>query len=482
MKKFIIVGSGTSGLIAATMIKRTWKEKVQVSVIYNSKQKNIGVGESTTPIIHYFIEKYLLGLNDLLKKTSTTIKVGINFKNWIPETEYFHGFPELDWKEDGDYNSALYSLINECYDGGVHHNQAGTTIPTDYYRRLSALHIDTQEFSTYVHNIIKDEVEFIDDIVEEVYSDGQNITGLKCKSSGILESDYYIDCSGFDAILLKKLNPEWNDISDILPLNRAIPQQVPFEFDDIPSYTVAEATKNGWIWQIPIGNRYGTGYIYSSRFTSDEEARSDYNNWLNDRFGVNLETDRIIHYNPGYYSDYWIGNCLAIGLSSGFVEPLESTGIHIIVQQMKDFIEYNTTLKGLEYNKTQCNSRIRTLYQEIVEFICLHYQTNRTDSEFWKCSSNSKTNWVKNFVEKCRHEFLVPHDIEESKLFWNVDSYIQVAQGLNLFDHASIREFLDWQPDKEKIIENASSFVKELELAKKTVSRVSHKLYLSNFR
>lgn len=85
-------------------------------------------------------------------------------------------------------------------------------------------------------------------------------------------------------------------------------------------------------------------------------------------------------------------------------------------------------------------------------------------------------------MEKCRHEFLVPHDIEESKLFWNVDSYIQVAQGLNLFDHASIREFLDWQPDKEKIIENASSFIKELKRAKKTVSRVSHKLYLSNFR
>jgi tryptophan halogenase len=483
MKKFIIVGSGTSGLIAASMIKKTWGDKCQVSVIYNAKKKNIGVGESTTPIIHYFVEKYLLGLNDLLKNTNTTIKTGINFKNWIPDTEYFHGFPELDWHEDDQYRCAIYSLTNGCYNGGILHNTPSTTVPTVYYQKLNALHIDTQELSNYIYDVIKNQVNFFDDIVEEVYSDGKNITGLKCKENGIIDADYYIDCSGFDAILLKELNPTWNDISNILPLNRAIPQQIPFDFSDgIPSYTLAEATKNGWIWRIPIGNRYGTGYVYSSKFTTDEEARKDFNNWLKENLNSELKTDKIIEYSPGYYSDYWIGNCLAVGLSSGFVEPLESTGIHIIIQQLKTFIEHNSSLKNLEYNKKQCNNLNKLLYEEIIEFITIHYYVDRKDSKFWDYMFNNRTDWIKTFSQKCKEEFLLGRNIEESKVFWEVDSYIQVANGLRMFDNHSIKEFLDWQPDKDELIERAKSYTQELENSKKIVTRIPHKEYLDNFR
>ena len=484
MKKFIVLGSGTAGLIAATMIKKTWNAKCQVSVIYNSNQKNIGVGESTTPIIHYFVEKYLSGLQHLLKNTNTTIKTGINFKNWIPNTEYFHGFPELDWHEDDEYRCAIYSLVNGCYNGGVLHNEPSTTVPTVYYQKLNALHIDTQELSNYIYDLIKDQVNFIDDIVDEVFSDGKNITGLQCKNTGFVEADYYIDCSGFDALLLKKLNPEWNDISNILPLDRSIPQQIPYDFskDGIPSYTLAEATKHGWIWRIPIGNRYGTGYNYSSKFTTDEEAREDYNCWLKNNLNAELSTDRIIKFNPGYFTDHWIGNCLAVGLSSGFVEPLESTGIHIIVQQVKTFIEYNSSLKNLDYNKKQCNRLNKLLYQEIVEFITLHYFVDRTDSEFWNYMYNNRTEWIESFSKKCKEEFLLGKNIEESKVFWEVDSYIQVANGLQMFDNESIKEFLEWQPDKDEIIERAKSFANELERSKKVVTRLSHKEYLDNFR
>ena len=482
MKKFIVVGSGTSGLIAASMIKRTWGAKCQVTVIYDGKKKNIGVGESTTPIINLLLDKYLKGLNDLLKNTSTTLKVGINFKNWIEGKEFFHGFPEIDWKESDGYPSALYTIINQRYKGGVLHNVADCSVPTNYYRKLNALHIDTQELSSYIYELLKDSVEFIDDVVEEVHSDGKNINGLTCRDGGHIEADYYIDCSGFDALLFKNLNPEWNDISNILPLDRAIPQQVPFEFDDIPSYTEAEATKNGWIWKIPIGNRYGTGYIYSSKFTSDEEAREDYSSWLKRSFNVELETDRIISYKPGYYTDYWIGNCLAIGLSSGFVEPLEATGIHTIVIQMENFIKHNLSLKGLEFNKRRCNALNNLFYKEVIEFLCLHYRTNRTDSDFWKYMKENQTDWVKSFAIKCKEEFLSSDDITEDKVFWTIDSYIQVANGLNMFDHESIRSFLDLQPNKEDLIESADNFARELNNAKETNTRLSHKEFLSNFR
>ncbi|GIS09110.1 MAG: hypothetical protein CM15mP113_2400 [Pseudomonadota bacterium] len=197
------------------------------------------------------------------------------------------------------------------------------------------------------------------------------IESIECKYNGIFDADYFIDASGFNTILFKHLNPKWNDMSKYLPIDRAIPQQITYDFkDELPSYTLAEATDNGWIWRIPIGNRYGTGYLYSSKFTSDEEAREKYNDWLVENFDTELTSDRIIRYRPGHYGDYWRGNCFAVGLSSGFVEPLESTGIHIIIKQIKEFITYNSNLKNLEFNRSL---RIvnRDYYTDVV--ILWHY-------------------------------------------------------------------------------------------------------------
>jgi len=479
MKKFIVLGSGTAGLIAATMIKKRWGDKVSVSLYYDSKKKNIGVGESTTPTITYFLNAFLkVNLNDFLKETGSTIKLGINFKNWIPNTEYFHGFREIDFSHT-HYPESLYSILMGTYDGGMNYSKASSTIPSHHLRFLHALHIDTQIFSDYVYEKIKDEIHIIDDVAEKVNSDGENINSIIFKNSGEVTADFYIDASGFNGVLIKELNSEWNDISSFLPIDSAIPQQIPFDFKEVPSHTLSEATDNGWIWQIPIGKRYGTGYLYSSRFTSDEEAREKYDRWLSENLGAKLETDKIIRYNPGYFTNHWIGNCLAVGLSSGFVEPLEATGIHIIIQQIKDFIEYNPTLKNLKYNREECNRRNLVLYKEIIEFVCLHYNTNRTDSEFWKYMTNNKTEWVKAFDQKCREEFLEETSIEKGKEFWHIDSYIQVAQGLKMFNPKSIQEFLDSLPNGEEILENCRLRHKEVSMAKKKNLNVPHRSVLN---
>ncbi len=480
MKKFIVLGSGTAGLIAATMIKKRWGDKVSVSLYYDSKKKNIGVGESTTPIVSYFLKEYLdnFDMSNFLKETGTTIKLGINFKNWIPNTEYFHGFPELDFSNT-HYPESLYSILIGKYNGGMNYSRATSTLPSHTFRYVHALHIDTQVFSNYLSERIKDKIEIIDDVAEKINSDGKNIQSIIFKNSGEVTADFYIDASGFNGILIKELNSEWVDILDSLPIDRAIPQQVPFEFDEVPSYTLAEATENGWIWRIPIGKRFGTGYLYSSRFTSDEEARKKYNQWLVDNFNVELETDRIIQYSPGYYKNHWVGNCMAVGLSSGFIEPLESTGIHIIIQQLRDFIEYNPTLNNLKYNRTECNRRNSALYKEIVEFVCLHYNTNRTDSDFWNYMTSNKIEWVKEFDQKCREEFLEENSIEKGKEFWHIDSYIQVAQGLEMFNPISIKNFLDCLPDGEYILDNCRRRYEEVNKAKQQNLNIPHRSVLN---
>ena len=243
---------------------------------------------------------------------------------------------------------------------------------------------------------------------------------------------------------------------------------------------MAEATENGWIWQIPIGKRYGTGYLYSSRFTSDEEARKKYNEWLIKNFNTELQTDRIISYKPGYYEDYWIGNCMAIGLSSGFVEPLESTGIQIIISQIQEFLTINSTLKNLEYNRYVVNKSNRTLYENIVDFICLHYNTNRTDSEFWRYMTNNKTKWVRDFDEKCREEFIDSRTCYKERVFWGVDSFIQISKGLQMFNEQSIKNFLDSKIDGKDIWIESMGMHQFIENEKKKIKRISHKKVLDH--
>lgn len=463
MKKVVIVGSGAAGLISAAFMHRFWDDNVQIKLIYDKNNKNIAVGESTTPIIHKIIDLIGLDLKDIFD-IGTTVKLGVNFKDWILDSEYFHGFREVDAQPEGffanirsDETSAIYSILNDCFNGGPAFSKPHTTLPSlnlnDYGH---AFHIDTQKFLDLLFDFLQRKIEFIDDIVENVNVDGQNIVSIECKNNGIINGDFFVDASGFNCVLFKHLNPKWIDTSSALPLNRAIPQQVPNDMQDLPAYTLSQATKNGWIWRIPIGDRFGTGYLYSSKFTSDEEAREEYNSWLVDNFDIKLHTDRIIKYNPGYYYDNCIGNCLAVGLSAGFVEPLESTSIHLIADQIYHLLVFDSNLNNLPKTIKHINQLNRETYEEIVNFLCLHYAGNRTDSKFWEYMTNNKIEWVKDFEEKCAREFLDASVFDNKRnTVWAMNSYVQVAHGLNLFNKDSIREFLEIKPNGQAILDYA---------------------------
>ena len=482
MKKIVIVGAGTAGLATAAMMKNYWKEKVDITLIYDKSKGNISVGESTTPIFRLLLAHLGVSTKQLIKDIGgkATIKLGINFKNWIPNTEYFHGFAEID-EQPSTNTSAIYSIPMNIFNGGVNYNKPICTIPNKPFEEYGyAMHIDTKVFCEYITDRLKDSIKFVDDTVTRVRvnSECNKIENIECRYSGLVEADLFVDASGFNAVLFKHLNPTWHDTSNILPIDRAIPQQVPYDFKDTPAYTTCEATKNGWIWQIPIGDRFGTGYLYSSKFTTDEEAQKQYDKWLREKFNVGLETDRIIRYKPGYYEDYWMGNCLAVGLSSGFIEPLEATGIQIIIQQIQEFMIINSTLKDLEYNRTIINKGNRTLYKDIIDFVALHYCTNRTDSAFWNYMTYNKIDWVRDFEEKCKEEFLDSRTCFKEKTFWGLDSFIQVCYGLKMFDEDSIHNFIKSKVDGRDIVINAKGDHEFITNEKKKIKQISHKKVL----
>ena len=216
MKKIVIVGGGTAGLLTAGLMHKFWDDNVQITLIFDHKNASIGVGESTTPIIHKIID--LLGLDelDLIEKLGTTAKLGVNFKDWIPGTEYFHGFIEVDGRRDStnfieireDETSAIYSIMNDEFNGGPHFNKAVNNVPhEDFNKYAHALHIDTQKFADLFLKDLQGKIEIIDDVVERVRVNPEcnEISHIECKKSVIVNADFFVDCTGFACVLFKHL-------------------------------------------------------------------------------------------------------------------------------------------------------------------------------------------------------------------------------------------------------------------------------------
>jgi tryptophan halogenase len=456
MKKIIVLGTGTAGLISASMIKTLYKDKVDVEVYYDRTQESIGVGEGTFPNIMDLLSTLNISVTDLIKTIGTTIKLGIEFKNWIPGDTYFHGFSEIiesgsDLPYDEQESCACYGIANGIEHGSSLYNTSETTIPNDNFNYGYAIHLDTLKFSKYLKAVISNKVKFIDDLLVDSKVENGFIKELIFENSGPVIADFYIDCSGFKSLLIKKLSKNWVDVSNILPIDSAIPQQVWFGDREIKSNTLAEATKNGWIWQIPVGERYGTGYLYSSKFTTDEEAREEYDTWLRKNHNVGLESNRIIRYSPGYFKDFCVGNCAAIGLSSGFIEPLEATGIAIIVEQVNSLIESGVLMNNLEFDRKNINDKNLKLYESVVDFVSFHYITGRTDSKFWNYIKEHRSKFASDLESKCREDFI--SELHTSQKLWSIDSYIQVANGLKMFDRKNVQQYMENKPDSDTFIE-----------------------------
>ena len=488
----VIVGGGTSGLVTAALFNVFWKDKVNISLYYNPENQSIGVGEGTTPsFIDVFNETLGYSTEDAIRELDATIKLGVLFKDWIPDTEYYHGFVEVANDETNNRSdklssnvSSFYSMLNGHYNGGINFNEATNTIPTELDKHDFAFHITTNKLCDFLFKYLKGRVNIIEDKISDVNTDGKNIQSIICEKSGEVSADLFVDASGLNAMLLSKLDSaEWVDLSEHLPIDRAIPQKVKNNSGYIPSYTLANATKNGWIWQIPSQTEYGTGYLYSSKFTTDEEAKHDFNNWLQKNHSEKLnEEPRILKWKSGYWKKPWIGNCVAVGLAGGFIEPLEALTHQYLTFMIEVFLSVNSTLKMLDYNRDRFNMCQNKRLFDYTQFLNLHYCTNRTDSKFWKHMRDNKTDWVKTMEEKLQHEFLDVFDTDDMLDYWGNDNYIQVMKGINLFNTKAIKDYMWSRKNPELLYEDAKQQHDYIEDYKSKTVMVDHKEYLETIK
>jgi tryptophan halogenase len=404
INNIIIVGGGSAGWMTAAMLSKQLESKVNITLIESDSIGTIGVGEATIPPIKTF--NALLGIdeNDFLKHCNGSIKLGISFENWTKQNhQYFHPFGRF--AVDFDYIPFSYFWNKHKASGNDRPLQDYATAwhlaknnkfsqPSKDKKSLFsgfdyAYHFDAGLYADYLRGyaekrgVIRQEAKvthvnthtvngFISSVILE---NGQKITG-----------DLFIDCSGISALLIDKtLGVKFIDWSDNLLCNRAIAVQTSHT-TAINPYTRSIAKDSGWQWRIPLQTRMGNGSVHCSEFISEQAAMDEL---IVSVDGELLTEPRVINFNVGRREKYWYKNCVAIGLSAGFLEPLESTSLHLIQRAIMRLVNLFPNKQCDEINSKLFNQQTTDEYEHIRDFIILHYKaTKRDDSEFWRYCQN----------------------------------------------------------------------------------------------
>ena len=435
MYKIVVVGGGTAGLIAASFLKVTYGPHVDITVVYDHKNPGIGVGESLTPFIYSYLDAVGITREDLIKNVNATVKLGLKFKNWMNDGSYYwHPFQQ---KDPNQHNiDAIFDLAHNTYDldtGYSSYFLESNRIPNDP-KAPQALHIDAVLFARYIEHRFKDRLNIVDGIVDQVHHENKHINKVVLSDGREIQGDFFIDASGMQSVLFKHLDVKWVDKKDWLPIDRCIPNPVPWEFINQPTYTISEASKDGWILQVPLSNRWGTGYLYSSQFQSDGAAFDSFDQFLQKNYGTDLNSSKVLKFQSGYWEEQWVGNCIAVGLSSGFSEPLEATNIHHVVYQLWMFIEL-FNLEIFEYDKKKYNKMMTSFYNNVYLYLRFCYTTNRTDSEFWKYMSSNTPEAVKELEEKISKYSMNIYSLPGTVFAYN--NFTRVAHGLGKIQRLS---------------------------------------------
>ncbi len=406
IKSITIVGGGSSGWMTALYLNKLYnysQNAVEITLIESPNIPTIGVGEATVHSIRRFFAAMGLDEKELLRETNGTLKTGIMFRNWMKPNkdgsthEYFHSFEQQNISHVHDISSAW--LLNkryekERYDEGVslsahlikkklspkhpNSNAYDGLVPYGY-------HLDAVKMANYMCKIgVAAGVKHIKATVNDVTVDGEQITKVHT-SEGDFSADFYIDCTGFRGMLIEKLKADnWQSYEDALPCNKAVAIQVDYPKNEAPKpYTEATALSNGWAWEIDLVNRRGTGYVYDGNRLSKEEAEKE----LIAHNGADADVIKVVHLDMkiGCRKEFWVGNCATIGLSAGFIEPLESTGLHLINAGVRLLGTHLTGKDTRQSVRDAYNKIMNGTYEDLKQFIVLHYcLTDRDDTEFWR--------------------------------------------------------------------------------------------------
>ena len=472
------MGGGTSGWMSACYLERVLTRMrvadASVTLVESEDIGIIGVGEATLNDLKRTLRFLEIDEREFMIRTHATFKNGIKFVNWHDDPakagrhHYYHPFEAVP-KIDGMWLVDVWSCLKA--DNEIDLDYGYMTGPSAFlsdklrspktpdskpYEGLVdyAYHTDTVLFGRYLREVAMARgVKRIMDNVTGVQSDERGlITALYTKEHGAIEGDLFIDCSGFGGYLINKhYGTEFVSFNDSLFNDRAVALRVPYAQADAPinPFTTATAMSSGWIWDIPLSDqrvelggqqrwsddsahgRRGTGYVYSSAFISDEAAERELRSYVGAQAeGLNA---RHLKMRIGHNRNFWVKNCVAIGLAGGFIEPLESTGIGLISQGLALLAYHFPTRDFPEPLAASYNGAMTRLYEHIREFIVLHYcTTQREDTEFWRANraSSHLPPRLRSLLEQWRHRAPDSYDNLSGFDFFHPTSFQYILAGM----------------------------------------------------
>jgi tryptophan 7-halogenase len=450
IRTIAIVGGGTAGWMTAVSLARFFRTLVRIRLIESEQIGTVGVGEATIPPIMHFIRAAGIDENDLIRKTQSTFKLGIEFRDWTRiGHSYMHPFGQTGF-DMGPVSFSAYwlkafrqgkaSRLEEhsleamaAYAGKFMRPVQAANSPLE--RITYALHFDASLFAGYLRTLAEaGGVTRTEGKVNSVSLQGESgfIRALTLQSGEQVEADLFIDCSGFRGLLIEgALQTGYEDWNHWLPCDRAA--AVPCERTGaLSSYTRATAKAAGWQWRIPLQHRVGNGYVYSSNFISDTHAQDEL---LSSIEGKALAEPLKLQFATGRRKRFWNKNCVAIGLSSGFLEPLESTSIHFIQRGIALLLSYFPDRNFRSADIERYNRTLAAEYERVRDFLVLHYSTTeRDDSEIWRyCRNVAQPDSLRERIELFRsHGRLLREDNE----LFPLQSWLYVFVGQNIMPEA----------------------------------------------
>lgn len=418
LRSVVIVGGGTGGWMSASYLKAAFGDRIAVTVVESPNVPTIGVGEATFSTVRHFFEYLGLKETDWMPECNATYKLGIRFEDWRAKGHHFYhpferlrvidGFPLSDWWLDEPvsdrFDKDVFLIASLCdakksprfMDHRLFEPDLDVDGERQYRSTLSeqdtqypyAYHFDAALLAKYLTGYGTERgVRHVLDHVDDVVLDERGwIDHVRTRENGELHGDLFIDCTGFKGMLINKaLEEPFVSYQDTLPNDSAVALRVPVDVEKrgIRPCTTASARDAGWIWTIPLFDRVGTGYVYASDYSSKEEAESRLREFVGPE-AEDLEANHI-KMRIGRTRNSWTKNCVAIGLASGFVEPLESTGIFFIQNNIENLVKH---FPDADWNPTlreSFNRAVNHAMDGVREFLVLHYRgAARTDNQYWR--------------------------------------------------------------------------------------------------
>jgi tryptophan halogenase len=441
MLKVVIAGGGTAGWMAACALSTRLGSLLDITLVESDAIGTVGVGEATIPPMRNFHRLMNIDEQEFMRETQATFKLGIEFDNWGEVGDsYIHSFGEIGQRSwMAEFHEFWMEARAQGFGGSLEDYclelkaaKAGKfATEIDGTRLNFAFHLDATRYAKYLRKKSeKAGVRRVEGMIKEVQKDLQSgeIKALVLDSGELLEGDLFIDCTGFRSLLLgDTLGIEFDDWSHWLFSDRAIAVQTTATEEPLP-YTRAIAHPSGWQWRIPLQSRVGNGIVYSSRFMSDDDAKQTL---LNNVTGDLITEPRFLKYRTGSRQKSWHKNCVALGLASGFIEPLESTSIHLVMTAIIRLIRLFPFGDSKEALADRFNQETRTEIETVRDFVILHYkQTNRTDSDFWNAYRTMEIpDTLAHRLEIFKkNAYVWPDDVA----LFRVDSWVQVMMGQGL--------------------------------------------------